>query len=69
MGGGIVKVVVGDGKYTFETKDGDYRVHVLRYGVPWLIIYRGCNAVAQMMYELEEARENAREQSQADKND
>ncbi len=42
-----------NGKYTFTIPDGDYRVHVMRYGEPWLIIERGCGAIQALIQEVE----------------
>lgn len=52
-----MSVTVDDGKYTFLLKEGDWRIHVLRYGEPWLVFDRGTNAIFSLMAELEEARE------------
>lgn len=46
-----------DRKYTFSIPKGDYRVHVLRYGEPWLVIESGSKAIAELLYEIEERRE------------
>lgn len=52
-------VTVYDGKYTFVCPHGDWRIHVLRYDEPWLIIEEGHKAVLALMGELLEAREKA----------
>lgn len=52
----ISKTMVADGKYTFLRLRGDWRVHVLRYDDPWLVIEDGHKAIAALMYELEEMR-------------
>lgn len=51
------KVEVNDKKYTFIVPEGDWRVHVLRYGEEWLVIEQGHNAVLALMMEVEELRE------------
>lgn len=56
------EIAVYDGKYTFQKHEGDWRVHVLRHGEPWLVIEAGCNAVSQLMYECEELREKLQAQ-------
>lgn len=52
-----MSVAVNDDKYTFFLKESDWRIHVLRYGEPWLVFDRGTNAIFSLMAELEEARE------------
>ena len=52
----MTSVTVEEGKYTFRTQATDYRIHVLRYNEPWLIIEKGSNAIAALMNELIEAR-------------
>jgi hypothetical protein len=47
---------VGDGKYTFELHEGDYRVHVLRYGEPWLRVEEGSTALATLLWEVDELK-------------
>ena len=49
-------VTVDGGKYTFGVPRGDYRVHVARYGEPWLIIEQGSKAIHSLYYELNDAR-------------
>lgn len=44
------------GKYAFSVPEGDYRVHVRRYGDRWLIIEEGAKAVHSMMCEIRESR-------------
>jgi len=46
-------VKIDNGKYTFLVPDGDYRVHVLRHGEPWLIIEQGCSAIQSLIQEVE----------------
>lgn len=46
-------VEVDDGKYTFLIPDGDCRVHILRHGLPWLIIEQGCSAIQSLIQEVE----------------
>ncbi len=51
----IAKLNVENGKYTFFQPEGDYRIHVLRHGEPWLVIEKGSNAIAALLHEnLEE---------------
>lgn len=45
-----------DGKYTLRIPDGDWKIHVYRYGEPWLTIEAGHNAIADLMSEIEEWR-------------
>lgn len=61
----IPKVTVGDGKYAFFTPAGDWKVHVLRYGEPWLIIEAGHHAVAALMYRIKELEEENKTLDQA----
>lgn len=53
----LVIDVYNDGKYKFIIKEDDWRIHVLRYGEPWMIIEEGHNAIALLMQEVEELRE------------
>jgi len=46
-----------EGKYTFIRYKEDYRVHCLRYGEPWMIFEKGCNAIAALMNDYEEILE------------
>lgn len=62
----IPKLSVADGKYTFSVPDDDYRVHVERYGEPWVIIKDGHHAVAALVMELEELRGYVAEQQDAE---
>ena len=50
-------VPVDDGKYIFQQPEGDYKIHVLRHGEPWLIIESGSNAIASLLEEHREALE------------
>ena len=56
-------VSVMDGKYTFLTLKDCWKVYVLRYNEPWLVIEAGHNAVAACFRELEQAREALSEAS------
>jgi len=49
-------VTIENGKYTFTTMPGDYRIHVLRHGQPWLILDEGSKAILALMQEVERAR-------------
>lgn len=51
------RISVADGKYEFIIPSDDWRVHVLRYGEPWIKIESGHNAVAALMSELIERTE------------
>lgn len=53
----MLKIEVLGGKYTFILPEGDWRVHVLRYGEKWLVIESGHKAVFALMGEVEELRE------------
>lgn len=55
-----LSVVVDDGKYEFQAVQGDYRIHVLRHGEPWLQIEEGHKAILSLMYALAEALERER---------
>lgn len=44
-----LSISVENGKYTFQTAKDDYRIHVLRYGEPWLVIDEGSKAVLALM--------------------
>jgi hypothetical protein len=52
-----VYIVVANGKYTFRKIDGDWRIHVLRYGEPWLVIEKDHNAIATLLFETERLTE------------
>ena len=43
-------VKVQGAKYTFQQPEGDWRIHVLRYGNPWLVIESGHKAIAALLY-------------------
>jgi len=50
-------IKVANDKYEFQYRVNDYRIHVLRYGEPWLIIEKGHKAISALMdlvVELEE---------------
>jgi len=49
-------ITVLDGKYTFKTVAGDYRIHCLRYAEPWLVLEAGHKAILALMGEIEELR-------------
>lgn len=51
------KLPVDSGKYTFLMYEGDWRIHVLRYNAPWLIIDKGHNAIFSLLYEAIEVKE------------
>jgi hypothetical protein len=46
------RIAVADGKYTFLVPPNDYKIHVLRYGEPWLVIEDGSNAIWWLIAEL-----------------
>ncbi len=46
-------VTIENGKYTFKTMPGDYRIHVLRHGEPWLILDQGSKAILALMQAVE----------------
>lgn len=41
-------------KYRYFIPDNDYRVHIERHGEPWVVIAVGANAVAALLYEMDE---------------
>ncbi len=45
------KIRVSDGKYEFQMFGDDYRIYVLRYGEPWLIIEQGHKAISSLVLE------------------
>jgi hypothetical protein len=49
------RIDVDDGKYTFILKPGEYRVHVLRHGEPWLVVEQGSKAIWSLVAELIDA--------------
>lgn len=51
-----LRVKVYDGKYEFVSPSDDWRIHILRYGEPWIILEEGHNAIWQLMFELDELR-------------
>lgn len=53
----LAPIAVGDGKYTFSIPEGDYRIHALRHGEPWLVISEGSKALFCALSELADARE------------
>lgn len=53
---GRTVVSVENGKYTFISEPGDYRIKALRHGEEWLTFEQGSKALLAMMYELETAR-------------
>ena len=57
------EISVGHGKYTFRVPEGDWRVHVLRHGEPWLVIEAGHNAVSALMAEFDQAVERVAERT------
>lgn len=50
-----------DSKYIFFIPKGDYKIHVLRYGNPWLEISSGHKAILALMYEVDDARKLVKE--------
>lgn len=52
-----MQVDVENGKYSFVTMSDDWRIHVWRFGEPWVIIDLAPKAIIVMMGELERARE------------
>lgn len=44
-------------KYTFIMYEGDWRIHVQRYGTPWVIIEQAHNAIFALLYESIEAKD------------
>ena len=55
-----IVIHVDNKKYTFIHKTGDYRIHILRYGDPWLVLEKGSNAIFSLMAEFEELRSQCR---------
>jgi len=53
-----MRVAVDGNKYVFTVPEKDWRIHIKRYGLPWLVLEEGSNAIGCMMSELEEARSN-----------
>lgn len=51
------RVSIQNGKYTFYTPYKDFRMHIDRYGEPWVVIEAGANAVYWLVAEVEELRE------------
>lgn len=51
------KLPVDSGKYTFIMYEGDWRIHVLRYNAPWLIIEKGHNAIFSLLCEAIDTKE------------
>lgn len=47
------RVKVEDGKYEFIIPEGDWRIHVLRYGEDWLWIEAAHKAVSALLFEFE----------------
>ena len=62
----IPKLSVADGKYIFFIPDGDWRVHIERFGQPLMVIESGHHAVAALVMELEELRGYVAEQQEAE---
>jgi len=56
MNGQETSVTIENGKYIFQTAKGDYRIHVLRHGQPWLVIDEGSKAILALMQEVERLR-------------
>lgn len=52
----IQRLKSSDGKYEFTIMPVGH-IEVLRHGDPWVIIERGCNSVADLLYEIHERRE------------
>lgn len=48
---GPLTIKVCDGKYTFVKSPGDYRISILRYDEPWLVIEQGSNAICALLRE------------------
>lgn len=51
-----LKITVLEGKYTFHTIPGDYRIACLRYGESWLVFEAGHKAILALMGEIDELR-------------
>lgn len=45
-----------DGKYDYTILPAG-EIEIRRHGEPWLVIEKGCNAVADLLYEIHERRE------------
>ena len=54
----IRDIVVSDGKYTFRIRPAG-EIDVLHHGAPWVVIEQGCNAVAALLYRVEELEDEA----------
>lgn len=49
------RLTIDHGKYTFILPEGDYRVHMLRHGEPWLVIEQGSKAIWSLVYDAIDA--------------
>jgi hypothetical protein len=52
-----ISISVENGKYTFKTIEGDYRIHVLRFGEPWLVFEQGNKALICLLNDFQELQE------------
>lgn len=52
----VKPVEVENGKYKFFIPEGDYRLHVHRFGEPWLTIEEGSKALLVLLMEFEETK-------------
>jgi hypothetical protein len=50
------EIPVDGGKYTFVVPEGDWRVHILRGGEPWVVISEGHKAIQALLGELDAAQ-------------
>jgi hypothetical protein len=53
------RVTVDGGKYTFFVPEGDWKIHVLRHGEPWVVLETASKAIWSLIAELIDARELA----------
>jgi hypothetical protein len=51
------RITVDGGKYTFFVPEGDWKIHVLRHGEPWVILETASKAIWSLIAELCDARE------------
>lgn len=52
----MIELKDSEGKYTFKVGPDDWRVSILRYGDPWVVISTGTKALISILCELEELR-------------
>ena len=61
----LMHVELVDEEYTFILYTDDHRIHVQRYGDPWIVIDEGHEAVLALMRELSDAQEDVKRQAEA----